>query len=450
MTFSSPRFPAIRSISCLFALICIAAPSHAVTIEWDGTIGNFTEPVNWVGDIAPVAGDDARISNGGTAQLSGSQGLLFLILAAGTGQSGNFQMSPGAVLTTTSDIRIGNGGTAGGAGAITQSGGDVIMSGGNINVGFGDTAIGTYNMSGGTIGINSATIYAVGNRGTGTVNQSGGSVYVRGPITASATTGTGQLNLGRNGAVAAGNPGTSSGAYTLSGGDFTAAQLRYGNNAAGAATGSTNAFNLQGTGTLVVGAISIVNANALNSFNFTGGTLKATTVGIPINNNGGTLSPSTLFFGSATTNAPATAAEVEMSPVGTTTFTLANTYNQGPTGTLAVDLSAPATNDFVSIGADPALFVTANIAGTIRVNSMFEPSLGSVFDILAADDVINTAAVIGQTPGGKLFSSSVVPGADGREVLRLTVVPEPGSAGLLVGAALPFLFRRLRRTQVAA
>ncbi len=96
-----------------------------------------------------------------------------------------------------------------------------------------------------------------------------------------------------------------------------------------------------------------------------------------------------------------------------------NTYNQGPTGILAIDLAAPGSNDFVSIGADPTLVANSSIGGTIKVNSLFEPALGSVFDILAADTVLYTGTVFGQTPGGNSFSASVAKAADGRDVLRL-------------------------------
>ena len=56
----------------------------------------------------------------------------------------------GGTLTTTSDIRLGNGGdidtapaSAGGTAIFAQSGGDVVLTGGNVNIGFGDTAVGT-------------------------------------------------------------------------------------------------------------------------------------------------------------------------------------------------------------------------------------------------------------------------------------------------------------------
>ena len=372
----------------------------------------------------------------------------------------------GGTLTTTSDIRLGNGGdidtapaSAGGTAIFAQSGGDVVLTGGNVNIGFGDTAVGTYNLSGGTLAINSGTIFAVGNRGNGTVMQSGGSVYVRGPLTGAngapvppnnvslTGPGTGQLNLGRNGALSATNPGIASGSFTLSGGKFTAALLRFGNNVAGAASGSTNVFNLQGTGSLTIGAIFIDNPNASNSFNFTGGILTTATVGMPLTNNGGTLSPASLFFGSAASPPPLTDDGVVTSPVGTTTFTLANSYNQGPTSTLPIDIAGPGSNDFVNIGADPAFVVPSSIAGTINVNllSGYQPVFGSTFDILSADIVTNTALVTSPAGFSGIFVPSIVAGPDGRQVLRLTVVPESGSFGLFAGAALVLSVRRPRR-----
>jgi hypothetical protein len=216
---------------------------------------------------------------------------------------------------------------------------------------------------------------------------------------------------------------------------------------------SVNTFNLQGTGSLTTGIISAPNSGsfATNTFNFTGGTLTANSVRIALANNGGTLSPAALRFG--TTNAagadpaPATAAGVVTSPVGVTTFTGTNSYTQGATGRLAIELSGPGLNDRVDIGGDAGAVGTANLAGTIAVSTLggFDPDLGSTFDVLTADSIVNAALVSGTTPGGRTYAASIVPGTDGRDVLRLTVVPEPASLGTLGVAALGLLARRPRR-----
>lgn len=414
---------------CVAIALSLSSIQAATTVWTNPGVGNWDNPANWNNTNAPgnipAAGDDSRVNNGGTAVIDASQNIssLFVILADNTGTTGNLIVSGGS-LTTSSDIRIGNGGTAGGTGVITHSGGAITQTGGNLNVGFGDTAVGTYDMSGGSIAINVGGILAVGNRGMGTFNQSAGSVYVRN------TTGTSQINLGRNVASS-----KSSGAYTLSGGSVTTASLRYGN-AAGSAASSTNIFRLQG-GSLTVSNIAVINTAAENSFIFSGGTLTALSVGMSLTNSGGTLSPASLSFGSAGV-APNTAAEVVTSQIGTVAFTGANGYRQSAGGNLAIDISDTA-NDFVSIGSGGS----AIIAGTISLSLLggYDPAIGSSFDILTAGSIANTALVSGQTPSGFGFDSSVVPGGTGGQLLRVTVVPEPGTLALFGVSALALFIR---------
>lgn len=398
--------------------------------------GSWTNVLNW--DVFPTAADAGRITNGGTALIGPSEAVTaqFAILGDLTGTSGNLNMS-GGTLTTSSDIRIGNGGTSGGTGLITQSAGDILLTGGNLNIGFGDTAVGTYNISGGSTLINVGGIFAVGNRGVGIVNQNGGSIYARTPAGAAIS----QINLGRNGVVAANNAGRGSGIYTLSNGSLTAGSLRYGN-AVGAATGSTNVFNLQG-GFLTVSNIAVINTAAANSFNFSGGTLTTASVGMSLTNNGGTLNPATLFFGNSTTASPLAASNVVTSPIGTTTFTGTAGYFQGASGKLAIDLQdgTPTGRDFIDIGSGASVG-DATLAGQILINllSGFDPALGNFFDILTADTITYSGTVIGTTPGGNTFEAMTLidQGPDGRDILRVTVVPEPGVLGL-AGISAVFL-----------
>ncbi len=81
-----------------------AIPCYAVVVNWSGTLGSFNNGANWSTGVAPGAGDEAHIDNGGTAILTGNQSLLSLFLGTNTGQSGTFQMSAGSTLTTTSDV----------------------------------------------------------------------------------------------------------------------------------------------------------------------------------------------------------------------------------------------------------------------------------------------------------------------------------------------------------
>jgi hypothetical protein len=161
-----------------------------------------------------------------------------------------------------------------------------------------------------------------------------------------------------------------------------------------------------------------------------------------LSNNGGTLRPAGFDL---TIGAP-DIASIPIDPIGTTTFGAANGYTQTAAGNLAIDIAGPGTNDFVDIGAGASI-ATTNLAGRITVNLLnnFNPALGSSFDILAADTVLNTAAVFGTTPSGNFFAPSTVIAGDGREVLRLTVIPEPGSIGLLASAFVTFSIGRRRK-----
>jgi hypothetical protein len=106
----------------------------------------------------------------------------------------------------------------------------------------------------------------------------------------------------------------------------------------------------------------------------------------------------------------------------------------------------------VDVGAGASV-ASATLAGTIAVNLLndFDPALGDTFSILYADSIVNTAAVTGLTPSGNGFQASVVATAapDGRDVLRLTVVPapEPSAIALAACAALGLGFRRSRRSR---
>jgi hypothetical protein len=340
-------------------------------VLWDNPgEGLWSDATNWNNDVIPGASETARIANGGTAIIDSTQNVStgFAEMGPTAGTTGTLRMT-GGMLTTNFDIRVGgNVAAAGGTGTMEQSGGDILMNGGNFVIGFGSGgAVGTYNLSGGTVKVNSANIYAIGNRGTGTVNQTGGSFYVRGASFGPAT-GVSLIQLGRN--VAA---GTSSGAYTLSGGDLTGGRLQFGN-AVSTPAGSVNTFNLQGTGQLTVGDISFVNTNATNTFNFTGGTLTTNTVNIPLTNNGGTLSPATLFFGIPATPGPLTpppetVAGVTTSPAGTTTFSGANTYTQTAAGALALDIVSATSFDTVVVGGAASLNGRLDIRPAAGFNS---------------------------------------------------------------------------------
>ena len=421
---SPRRLRVVEFLVTAFLIFAHTSPGANVTWTNAGT-GNWFDGANWSTGTPPssVTADVGIINNGGTAVINPADNVTTGSITLGFSLAtdiGNLMMTGGSLTTTNTDIRIGgNALTTAGNGRFDQSGGTVTMNAGNLNIGIGSAgAVGTYNLSGGSMMLASANIMAIGNRGTGTVNQTGGTLYVRGSPANAATS---LIQLGRN---AAGGPGT--GTFTLSGGTAVSGLFQFGN-AVGLAT-STNTFNLQGTGTLLTGTISIINIAATNNFNFVGGSLTATTVAIPLTNNGGTFRPQTLnFTGNGDVN------NVVSNLVGTTTFSGASSYVQTSLGNLAIDIAGTGLNDFIDIGVG-APVGTASVAGTISINLLngFNPSLGATFDILAADSVVNTASVIGLTSDGNGFSSSIATGGDGRQVLRLIVVPEPSTLIFLV------------------
>jgi hypothetical protein len=386
-----------------------ASPCLAVTVTWIANTGTWDTPGNWDLNRSPVTGDLGLVTNGGTITINSSISAAStgVSLGNGTGTTGNLEITGGS-LTTASDLRIGGNGNDG-TGVATMSGGSISISPANLNVGFGpatnSAANGTFNISNGSLMVqNAAAIMAIGNRGTGTVNQTGGAVFAR---STGATLSL--LNLGRGNS----NPIPSNGTYNLSGGSVTVASLTFGN---GVFAGATNTFALSGTGALTVGTISITNTAATNNFNFTGGTLAVANVNISLTNNGGTLKPGGLDFTALT------AAAVPNDPTGTMTFGTNASYTQN-SGTLAIDIDGPGSNDFVSIGAGATSNGSAVLAGTIAVTLLggYNPALGTTFDILTADAIANSATMAGLTDSGNRFAPSIVDGADGRKVLRLTV-----------------------------
>lgn len=368
--------------------------------------GQFNDPANWSSNSVPAGSDDARVNNGGTAIIDSSMTLsMSLLQIADTNTTTGTVRMTGGSLTLSSDLRAGgNSATAGGTGVFQLEDGAVLVTGGNLNVGFGtNNANGTYNIYGGSIQCNAANpIFAVGNRGTGTVNQTNGTVYLRGL--------NGLTQLGRNVAN-----GFGFGTYYLGGGELDTAKLAFGN-AVQTNGVSTNIFTLA-DGFLRCNSITNINTNAVNIFNFIGGYLMATNCAISLSNNGGSLEVGTPDFATATTGT------VGVNAIGTMTFSGANSYFQNTNGRLYLDVTSPGTYDSLNIG----LSGSATLSGYIFINFInYLPDAGTTFDIVTAGSITtNHMGVFGYGSSGAEFSSALVTGGDGRQILRVTVTVQP-------------------------
>ena len=159
---------------CFVLLLSMAAISSAVTRNWDdgAADGNWTVALNWSGDIAPTAADDANIplasgpvfSTGRTATIT----RVFL-----RGANGSLTMSGGS-LTTSNYFDMAYTSTE--SATLTVSSGTITTTGisGHLYCGRAGTA--TLNMSGGTIDIAAIFYVARDLTSTGTVNLSGGTI----------------------------------------------------------------------------------------------------------------------------------------------------------------------------------------------------------------------------------------------------------------------------------
>jgi fibronectin-binding autotransporter adhesin len=216
--------------------------------------------------VGSVAGTNAALAiTGGSVSDSTTTGNAWasaMNVGFGSNGSGFVSLSSGT-LAAQRQLFIGNsnGSTNGAYGAMTMTGGTLNV-GSYFGIGFNTNTSGVFNQTGGvvtqsqtggagsTILGSGAGAFGVANLGGGTFNASAGGIYV-----AENGAGTGILNVSGSAAVTAGNVG-----------------LRFGNNAAA----STGILNLLG-GTVTTNIVVKGNSGAGSSatFNFNGGTLKA-------------------------------------------------------------------------------------------------------------------------------------------------------------------------------
>ncbi len=212
-------------------------------------------------EIVGYSGAGTFIESGGTNNLSGSNGSLYL--GNNAGGSGTYSLSGSGLLSAWYEY-VGSSGT----GTFTQSGGN--SSAYFLYLGNNAGGSGTYNLSG--TGLLSANEEYVGSSGRGSYTQSGGtnSVGYAGLYLANNAGGSGTYNLSGSGQLSApyecvGYSGT--GIFTQTGGTNTIANTLY----LGNMTGGSGTYNLSGSG-LLSAASEYLGYWSAGSFTQSGGT----------------------------------------------------------------------------------------------------------------------------------------------------------------------------------
>ncbi len=223
-------------------------------------------------------------------------------------------------------------------------------------------AIGVYNLSGGTLNPGGAN-FQVGAYGMGTITQTGGTVIT-------GANGGGYLSIGRF-------PG-GTGVYNMSSGNGTLTET---------AGPSVMIVGEQGTGTLLVGGNSVVNANGLSVGHNNGGIGTVIQTGGTIN-----LGSTGMQFGPAATATGGAAAVGLFDLAGGTlvTPTITQNTNAPVTGTVLLNggtLRAPAGGTLIPIGlshayvsAGGALIDTSTNTTTVAAVLAHDPSMGVTAD----------------------------------------------------------------------
>lgn len=98
-------------------------------------------------------------------------------------------------------------------------------------------------------------------------------------------------------------------------------------------------------------------------------------------------------------------------------------------GIFDVDLAASG-GDLVTVTG------VAELSGdvVVELEAGYDPALGEIFDVLAAGEILDSGfdVLLPLLSGGKSWRDEIVTLPDTTDVLRLTVVPEPGTASLLL------------------
>jgi fibronectin-binding autotransporter adhesin len=184
-------------VFCLLIGLALALPTQAATVWWDGTTGDYADPLNWNTDTFPAVGDTAVIANGGTSVIDATAptAVKYLLVGAApvAGFPGEgFTAGPGNLiqnsqtLTVTDQVFVTYSTSSSGRSFYTMNGGTLNIAPdaavvGYLRVGQGVDAEGVMTISGDSVvNVNGSTAgyIRVGESidSVGVIRQSGNAV----------------------------------------------------------------------------------------------------------------------------------------------------------------------------------------------------------------------------------------------------------------------------------
>ncbi len=142
-----PRVPACAAF--LAAVLSSAPYVQAVPMDWVAGTGSWFDAGNWSPAGPPAAGDDARIINGGGAQIAAPGAVARNLTLGGTnpGEEGSIHMTAGS-LTVGQDLVVGDRGR----GEFTLDGG-ALSVGGDLWISRQFSGNSTFDWNGGTLDV---------------------------------------------------------------------------------------------------------------------------------------------------------------------------------------------------------------------------------------------------------------------------------------------------------